>query len=226
MEWTLKKKMVQTKRSKEKLKEIILNDDSNLILPEISYPSNYNTQGEIKYGAKSNEHKLASHHELLEYQKRVSRRDSTLSPDEIRTIVSQTNESRRALEQSIIQQKQEFEQKRAAELAARHSKERAEARANLIAHENDTQREKRLAAEEEVKINRAKEIQSLVNKCRKEKEEVETFFLQSYNRFNEKYGNATKKIADTRRKHAEEDNHDLKQQKLAKGERERRTQSH
>jgi hypothetical protein len=100
-----------------------------------------------------------------------------------------------AAEQSIIQQKQEFEQKRNAELTARRVKEREEAHVHRIANENETQKEKRIAAEEEVKTNRAKEIQTLVNRCRKEKEEVETFFLQSSNRFNSNYGTATKKIA-------------------------------
>ena len=52
----------------------------------------------------------------------------------------------------------------------------------------------RLAAEEQVKTNRAKEIQALINKCRKEREQVETFFLQSSNRFNERYSNPTLRI--------------------------------
>jgi hypothetical protein len=188
--------MVQSKKSKDDLKEIILSDDSNLILPEVSFPSSYTTQpAAVKYGAKSNEHKLASEHELLEYQKRISRKDSTLTSEEIRNLVSETNARRKALEQSINEQKQAFEQKRAAELIASRTKEREEQRAYRIAHENDEQRRKRVEAEEEVKTSRAKEIQALVNKSRKEKEEVETFFLQSSNRFNEKYGNATKKIA-------------------------------
>jgi hypothetical protein len=186
---------MQTKKSKEELKEIVLSNDSNLNLPEVSFPSNYKAQGEVKYGAKSNEHNLTSEHELLEYQKRVSRRESTLTPEEIRTLVSEANARRRALEQSINEQKQAFQQRRAAELAARHANEREEARANRVAHENDTQRQMRIAAEEEVKTNRAKEIQALENRCRREKEEIETFFLQSSNRFNSKYGTATKKIA-------------------------------
>jgi hypothetical protein len=186
--------MVQTKKSKEiDLKEIILSDDSNLNLPTVSYPSPYTTQP-IKLGAKSIENKLASEHQLLEYQRRVSRKESILSSSEIRTLVFETNERRKALEQSINEQKQAFQQRRASELAARQARERAESRANRIAHENDTQRQIRISAEKEVKINRAKEIQTLQNKCRREKEEVETFFMQSSNRFNEKYGSPTLQI--------------------------------
>src|SRR6478609_1788330 len=110
---------MQTRKSKEELREIILSDDSNLNLPEVSYPSSYKLQGEIKYGSKSKERYLASEHELLEYQKRISRKESILSSDEIRNLVSESNERRRALEQSILLQKQEFEQKRVAEIAAR-----------------------------------------------------------------------------------------------------------
>jgi hypothetical protein len=187
---------MQAKKNKaEDLKEITLSDDSNIILPEVSFPSSYKIQGEVKYGAKSTYQKQASEHELLEYQKRVSRRDSPLTSEEIRNLVSETNERRRSLEQSIIQQKQEFEQKRNAELTARRVKEREEARQLRIKNENEEQRQKRLAAEEEVKTNRAKEIQALENRCRREKEEIETFFLQSSNRFNSKYGSAIKKIA-------------------------------
>jgi hypothetical protein len=184
---------MQTKKSKEELKEIILSDDSNLNLPEVSYPSPYTTQP-VKLGSKSTEQKHVSEHELLEYQKRISRKESILSSEEIRSLVSETNERRKALEQSINKQKQAFQQRRAAELAARRAKEREEARANRIAHENDTQRQIRISAEEEVKTNRAKEIQALINKCRKEKEQVETFFLQSSNRFNEKYSNPSLRI--------------------------------
>jgi hypothetical protein len=162
--------MVQTKKSKDlDLKEIILSDDSNIILPEVSYPSNYNPQEEIKYGAKSTEQKLASEHELLEYQKRVSRRDLTLTSEEIQNLVSETTQRRRFLEQSINEQKQLFEQKHAAELADRRIKQREEERAHRIANENDTQREKRLEAEEEIKATRTKEIQVLQNKSRKER---------------------------------------------------------
>src|SRR6266516_2646830 len=102
---------MQTKKSKEELKEIILSDDSNLNLPEVSYPSPYTTQP-VKLGSKSTEQKHVSEHELLEYQKRISRKDSILSSEEIRNLLSETNERRRALEQSIIQQKQEFEYNR------------------------------------------------------------------------------------------------------------------
>ena len=109
--------MVQTKKSKEELKEIILSDDSNLNLPEVSFPSSYKPQDEIKYGAKSKEHRIASNHELLDYQKRVSRKDSTLTDEEIRTLVSETNDRRKALEQSIAEQKEAFQQRRASELA-------------------------------------------------------------------------------------------------------------
>jgi hypothetical protein len=186
---------MQTKKSKEELKEIILSDDSNLNLPEVSYPSSYKPQDEIKYGAKSKEHKIATDHELLEYQKRVSRKESILSSDEIRNLVSESNERRRALEQSILLQKQEFEQKRAVELSARRVKEREEARAHRVAHENDTQRQMREDNERNIQITRTKELQTIENKRRKEKEDVETFFLQSSNRFNEKYLSLTKKVS-------------------------------
>jgi hypothetical protein len=194
---------METKREKGKLrgekddlKEIILSDDSNIILPEVSFPSIYQAQGEVKLGFKSTEQKQATEHELLEYQKRISRKESILSSDEIRNLVSETNERRRALEQSIVEQKQAFEQRRNMELQARHIKQREEARAHRIANENDTQREMRIAAEEELKTGRVREIQALQNKCKKEKEEVTVFFEQSSGRFNSKYGNATKKIAD------------------------------
>jgi hypothetical protein len=194
---------METKREKGKLrgekddlKEIILSDDSNIILPEVSFPSIYQAHGEVKLGFKSTEQKQATEHELLEYQKRISRKESILSSDEIRNLVSETNERRRSLEQSINEQKQLFEQRRTTELQARHIKQREEARAHRIANENDTQREMRIAAEEELKTSRAREIQALQNKCKKEKEEVTVFFEQSSGRFNSKYGNATKKIAD------------------------------
>lgn len=188
--------MVQTKKSKDlDLKEIVLSDDSNIILPEVSYPSNYNPQGEIKYGAKSTEQKLASEHELLEYQKRISKTDSILTPQQIRDLVSETAQRRKALEQSILEQKDQYMQRHNLEIHERRTKQREEERARRIANENDTQRQIREAVEQEIKTNRTKEIQALVNKCRKEKEEIETFFLQSSNRFNEKYGNATKKVA-------------------------------
>jgi hypothetical protein len=276
---------METKREKgklvdkEDLKEIILSDDSNIILPEVAFPSTYQIQGDVKYVAKYR----ASEQDLIDYRKRVSRDNTTLTPEEIKTLVSETNERRRALEQSIVEQKEQFQQKRTAELQARHIKQREEARAHRIANENDTQREQRLAAEEEVKTNRVKEIQSLENRLRKEKEEVNVFFEQSSNRFSQKYGDATKRvsgdtgidriissrtfstgrfanrcivcgyhyqeslsiskiythvfenkdqhmqialseidktynalIADTRKKHAVEDNHDLRQQKLSK----------
>jgi hypothetical protein len=184
--------MSQIKESnKEELMEITLSDDSNIILPEVSFPTSYTTQGaDIKYGAKYH----ASEHEILEYQKRVSSSDKTLTPTEIRDLISETTKRRRALEQSIAEQKEHFQQKRAAELQARHSKEREEARQYRISHENETQHQMRLAAEEELKTERTREIQILENKCRREKEEVETFFLQSSGRFNSKYGIATKQI--------------------------------
>jgi deoxyribose-phosphate aldolase len=125
--------MSQTKKGKEDLKEIILNDDSNLILPEVSFPTSYTTQGEVKYGAKSNDQKLASEHDLLMYQQRVTRKDSSLTSEEIRNLVSETNQRRKALEQSIAEQKEQFQQRRAAELQARHVKEREEARAHRMA---------------------------------------------------------------------------------------------
>jgi hypothetical protein len=160
----------------------------------VSFPSSYKAQGEIKYGAKSNEQKLVKEHEILEYQKRISRKESILSSEEIRSLISETNERRRVLQQSINEQKQASEERRAAELTARRVKEREEVRAHRVAHENDTQRQMRIAVEEEVRTNRFKEIQALENRCRREKEEIETFFLQSSNRFNSKYI-ATKKIA-------------------------------
>ena len=183
------------KSKEEELKEIILSDDSNIILPEVSFPSSYKAQGDIKYGSKSKEAYLASEHERLEYQRRVSKKESILSSDEIRTLISESNERRKALEESILLQKQEFEYNRNLQIQERQTKERQEAHANRIAHENDTQREMRISVEEQIKTNRAKEIQALENKCRKEKEQVETFFLQSSNRFNEKYGNAIKKVS-------------------------------
>jgi len=274
---------MQTRKNKDDLKEIILSDDSNIILPEVSFPSTYQTQGEVKYGAKSIEGKQASEHELLDYQKRISRKDSILTNEEIKNLITESTERRRSLQQSIAEQKEDFERKHNLELQNKRIKEREEARAHRIANENDTQREQRLAAEEEVKTNRVKEIQSLENKRKRELEDVTVFFEQSSNRFNSKYGNATKRvsgdtgidriissrtfstgrfahrcivcgyhfqeslsiskiyqhiyenkdnhmqialseidktynalIADTRRKHAAEDNHDLKQQRLSK----------
>jgi hypothetical protein len=190
------------KKSKEDLplKEITLSDNSNIILPEVSFPSTYPTQP-VKLGAKSTEQKQASEHELLVYRQRISKTESTLTPQEIRNLVSETNERRRALEQSIAEQKEEFQQKHADELEARRTKQREEARAHRIANENDTQRDMRIAAEEEVKTSRAKEIQTLENKRRCEKEEVETFFLQSSNRFTQKYCNpiTQKKISEETR---------------------------
>jgi hypothetical protein len=188
---------METKKEKGKddLKNIILSDDSNLILPEISIPSTYQPQGEVKYGAKSTEQKLASEHDLLEYRRRVSRSDTSLTSDEIKTLVSESNERRRALQQSIAEQKEKFQQKHAAELQARHIKQREEARAHRIANENDTQREMRLAAEEELKAGRAREIRALENKRRKEKEEVTIFFEQSSGKFEQKFGNATKRVS-------------------------------
>jgi rubrerythrin len=187
---------IEKKKSKEdSLKEITLSDDSNLILPEVSFPSSYTTQGEIKYGAKSKEYKIASEHELLEYQKRVTRRDSIPTYEEIRNLIIESTERRRALQQSIAEQKEEFQQKHAAVLQARHTKEREEARQFRIAHENPTQREIRISEEEEIKTHRSKEIQALENRCRKEKEDITIFFEQSSNRFSQKYGNATKKVS-------------------------------
>jgi hypothetical protein len=273
--------MDQTKKEKGKadLKDIILSYDSNLILPEVSLPSTYQAQGDVKYGSKYR----ASEQDLADYRKRVSRSDTTLTLDEIKTLVSETNERHRALQQSIAEQKEEFQQRRAAELQARQIKQREESRAHRVANENDTQREIRIREEEDVKIGRVREIQALENKRRKEEEEVTVFFEQSSGKFNSKYGNATKKIAgetgidriissrpfstnryahrcvvcgyhfpeslsiskiyshqyenkdshmkqtlntideyyntaitDTRKKHAAEDNHDLRQQKLSR----------
>jgi hypothetical protein len=162
-----------------------------LILPEVAFPSAYQIQGDVKYGAKCR----ASEQDLVDYRKRVSRDNTTLTPEEIKTLVFETNERLRALEQSIAEQKEQFQQKCTAELQARHIKQREESRAHRIANENDTQREMRRAAEEEVKTNRVKEIQSLENRLRKEKEEVTVFFEQSSGRFSSKYGNATKRVS-------------------------------
>jgi hypothetical protein len=184
------------KKSKEDLplKEITLSDNSNIILPEVSFPSTYPTQP-VKLGAKSTEQKQASEHELLVYRQRISKTESTLTPQEIRNLVSETNERRRALEQSIAEQKEEFESRRNLEVRTRRIKEIEAAHQLRIKNENDEQRRKRLEAEEEVKIGRAREIQALENKRKKEKEDVIVFFEQISNRFNSKYGTATKKIA-------------------------------
>jgi DNA repair exonuclease SbcCD ATPase subunit len=277
------------KKSKEDLplKEITLSDNSNIILPEVSFPSTYPTQP-VKLGAKSTEQKQASEHELLVYRQRISKIESTLTPQEIRNLVSETNERRKALEQSIAEQKEEFENRRNLEVQTRRIKEIEAAHQLRIKNENEEQRRKRLEAEEEVKTSRAREIQALENKRRKEKEEITVFFEQSSNRFTQKYCNPiTQKkiseetgidriissrhfsgtysnryahrcvpcgyhfpeslsiskiyrhiyenkdthmqyaldtidntynvlIADTRKKHAAEDNHDLRQQKLSK----------
>jgi hypothetical protein len=190
---------MQTKKekSKDNLRDIVLSDDSNIILPEVSFPSSYTNTQPAKYGIKSNEHRIASDLELLEYQKRVSRSDTTLTSEELKTLLSETNERRRALAQSIEEQKQAFEQKRTAEMETRYAKEREEMRQLRLKNENETQREKRIREEEEVKVNRAKEIQTLENKRNREHEDVIVFFEQSSNRFNSKYGNATKKSEDT-----------------------------
>jgi hypothetical protein len=173
-----------------RLKEIILSDNSNIILPEVSLPSTYQTQeGDVKYGAKYR----VSEHDLADYRRRVTR-DTTLTSDEIKTLVADTNERRRALQQSIVEQKAEFEQKRIAELEVRYTKEREEQLAHRIANENDTQREMRIHEEEAVKTNRVREIQALQNKCKKEKEQVTMFFEQSSNRFNEKYNSPSLRI--------------------------------
>jgi hypothetical protein len=184
----------EKKKSNEDLKEITLSDDSNLILPEVSFPSVYQTQGDVKYGAKSNEQKLANAHELLEYQKRITKTDPTLTPEQIRNLISETTERRRALEQSIAEQKEQYMQRRTEEILARRTKEREEARQRRLKYENETQRHIREAEEEEVKINRVKELQALENKRKRELEDATVFFEQSSNRFNSKYGNATKKI--------------------------------
>jgi hypothetical protein len=149
----------------------------------------------VKLGFKSTEQKQATEHELLEYQKRISRKESILSSDEIRNLVSETNERRRSLEQSINEQKQLFEQRRTTDLQARHIKQREEARAHRIANENDTQRQMRISAEEEVKTSRAREIQALENKRKKEEEEITVFFEQSSGKFEQKFGTATKRVS-------------------------------
>jgi hypothetical protein len=100
MEIQRQQRMTQ-KKSKE-IKEISLSDDSNLILPEISYPTPYEDQP-VKLGAKSTEQKQASEHDLLVYRQRLSRTESTLTPQEIKTLVYETNQRRTALEESIRQ---------------------------------------------------------------------------------------------------------------------------
>jgi hypothetical protein len=195
--------MTQTKKGKEDLKEITLSDDSNLILPEISYPTPYDQVAKVKLGAKSterkqvSERKRVSEHDLLVYQQRLRRADSSsvLTPEEIKTLIYETNQRRIKLEESIRQQKQEYMQRHDLEIEERHTREREEARQHKIAHENEVQREIRIAEEEQIKRQHAKEIQALENKCRKEKEDVTVFFEQSSGRFNSKYGNAIKKIA-------------------------------
>ena len=104
------------------MKEITLSDNSNDL--DFLSPTTEINFDNSKLGAKSTSQKVVTQHELLEYQKRVSRRDSTLTDEEIRTLVSETNERREALEQSINEQKQAFQQRRDSKLAARQDKER------------------------------------------------------------------------------------------------------
>jgi hypothetical protein len=101
---------MQTRKNKE-LREISLPSNSNEVKLDYSVPLTEVNFDDTRLGSKSTEQKQASEHELLEYQKRVTRRDSTLTPQEIRNLVSETNKRRSALEQSIAEQKQEFRQK-------------------------------------------------------------------------------------------------------------------
>lgn len=65
----------------------------------MSFPSSYKAQGEVKYGAKSNEQKVASEHELLEYRKRISKKDSTLTSEDIERLTIEAAERKRSLVQ-------------------------------------------------------------------------------------------------------------------------------
>jgi hypothetical protein len=84
------------------------------------------------------------------------------------------------------------------EIQAVRTKQREEAHQVRIKNENEEQRRKRLEAEEQVKTNRVKEIQTLENKRKRELEDVTVFFEQSSGRFNSKYCNpiTQKKISD------------------------------
>jgi hypothetical protein len=278
----------QKKSKVEGLRNLSLPSNSNEVKLDYLVPITELNFDNTRLGAKSTEQKQATEHEILEYQRRLNRSDPTLTPQEIKTLVYETNQRRTALEESIRQQKQEYMQRHDLEVQTRRTKQREEQRAHRIANENDTQRQMRLAAEEEIKSSRAKELQALENKRKRELEDVTIFFEQSLNRFNSKYCNPiTQKkiseetgidriissrhfsgtysnryahrcvpcgyhfpeslsiskiyqhlyenkdthiqyaldtidntynvlIADTRKKHAAEDNHDLRQQKLSK----------
>jgi hypothetical protein len=168
---------MQTRKSKE-LREISLPENSSEVKLDYSVPLTEVNFDDTRLGKKSTEQKQASEHELLEYQNRISRRDSIQTNEEIRNLITESTERRRALQQSIAEQKEEFEHKHNLELQTKHIKQREEARQLRIKNENEEQRRKRLEAEEEVKTSRVKELQALENKSRKEKEEVETFFLK------------------------------------------------
>jgi hypothetical protein len=187
---------MEAKKSNQhkELRHISLPENSNEVKMDYSVPLTEVNFEDTRLGKKSTEGLHVSEHDLADYRKRVSRSDTTLTSDEIKTLVSDSNERRRALQQSIAEQKAEFEQRRTAELEERYAKDREEAHQLRLKHESDIQRQDRERAEEETKIQRAKQIQSLENKCRKEKEQIETFYLQSSNKFNEKYGNPTLQI--------------------------------
>jgi hypothetical protein len=185
---------MQTRKNKE-LREISVPSNSNEVKLDYSVPLTEVNFDDTRLRKKSTEQKQASEHELLEYQKRVTRRDSIPTNEEIRNLVSETTSRRRALQQSIAEQKTEFEQRRALEREARYAKEREDARQLRLKHENDTQRQMREDNERNIQTSRTKELQTLQNKSRAEKEQVETFFLQSSHRFNEKYLSLTKKVS-------------------------------
>src|SRR6185437_949194 len=113
----LRKKMHE-KKSKE-LRHISLPENSNEVKLDYSVPLTEVNFDDTRLGKKSTEQKQANAQELLEYQKRITRRDSILTNEDIRNLVSDTNERRRALQQSIAEQKAEFEQRRISELQIR-----------------------------------------------------------------------------------------------------------
>jgi hypothetical protein len=192
---TMTQNQKKSKVEESALRELSLPSNSNEVKLDYSVPITEVNFDNTRLGAKSTEKKQANDQELLEYRRRLYRSEATLTPDEIRSLVYETNQRRTALEESIRQQKEEYMQRHNLEIQTKRIKEREDAHQLRIKNENETQREQRLAAEEEVKTTRAKEFQSLQNRSRKEKEEVMLFFEQSSNRFNSKYGTAIKKIS-------------------------------
>jgi hypothetical protein len=152
MEIQRQQRMTQ-KKSKE-LREISLTENSNEVKLDYSVPIteiNFD-DNRSRLGIKSTEQKQASEHDLLLYQQRIRKAESTLTPEEIKTLVYENNQRRTALEESIRQQKQEYMQRHNLELQARRAKRREEERAHRIANENDTQRQMRIAAEERLRL--------------------------------------------------------------------------